>query len=489
MVSTTAAPPPRRVQALDALRGIAILMMVLSGVVPNTYPAWMHHAQCPPPTLTFNPGIPGITWVDLVFPFFVFSMGAAIPLSLGRRMDNGEPWWKLAWSVFQRFLLLGLFAVYIEHIRPFGIGAPAERWQTWIRALYAFGALLLILVRLPKDWPRWRCVVYRLIGWAAAAYLMYTVRRGDGTGFDPHNSDIIIMILANVVLGVSLVWALTRSNPLMRIGFMGILMAIRLASAVPGFVQTIWTWSPEHSLYTHHMFFTDGPWLFHQGYMSMLMVAIPGTIIGDLLVQWMRAPKDEDDAVGWSNARWWSIAGVSIAFLPVLLWGLFTRHVVEVALMAVVLCGVVRYLAARPALAAERLVHRIAAWGAFWLVLGLLFEPYEGGIKKDPATMSYYFVTAGLACFTLIAFTVVTDVMRKPFALRLLADNGQNPMIAYAGLSNLVQPVLFLTTINPRLNVWVGDNANRMFLHGVFAVLLLALAVSGFTRTKVFLRT
>lgn len=29
----------------------------------------MSHAQTPPPDHIFNPEIPGITWVDLVFPF------------------------------------------------------------------------------------------------------------------------------------------------------------------------------------------------------------------------------------------------------------------------------------------------------------------------------------------------------------------------------------------------------------------------------------
>ncbi|HEY3412460.1 MAG TPA: DUF5009 domain-containing protein [Armatimonadota bacterium] len=487
MVSTTAVPPPRRVQALDALRGIAILMMVLSGVVPATYPAWMHHAQCPPPTLKFNAGIPGITWVDLVFPFFVFSMGAAIPLALGRRMDKGEPWWKLGWGVIQRFLLLGLFAIYIEHIRPFGIGAP-EVWQTWARALIAFAALLAILVRPPKGWSRPICVALRIAGWTVAAWLMYTVRRGDGTGFDPHNSDIIIMILANVVLGVSLVWGLSRANPLMRVGFMAVLMAVRLASGAPGFVQTIWAWSPEQFLYMHHLFFTQGPWLFHQGYTSMLMVAIPGTLIGDLFVTWMRAPQGPAGVTEWSRGRWWAIAGVSFALVPVLLGGLFTRHVVEVASVAAVICVAVRYLVARPALPAERLIHDVAAWGAFWLILGLLFEPYEGGIKKDPATMSYYFVSAGLACFTLIAFSIVMDVIGKPGALRLLADNGQNPMIAYAGLSNLVQPLLFIVGLKPLIDRGC-ETTNGMFLLGVMEVVMVALTVSGFTRAKIFLRT
>lgn len=479
--------PPRRVQALDALRGIAILMMVLSGEVPGAYPAWMHHAQCPPPTMQFNPSIPGITWVDLVFPFFIFSMGAAIPLALGRRMEKGEKAWKLTLDVIQRFLLLGLFAVYVAHIRPFEIDAPMT-WQTWVTALVAFAAMFGVLVRLPKAWKLPLRLTVRAAGWAIAIALMHSVRLADGARFDLQRYDIIILILANVALGVSLVWALTRTNVMMRVGYMGVLMAIRLSGAGPGWVQSAWDWSPEHWLYAHGLYVTPDAWLFHPSFLNYLFVAIPGTLVGDLLVKWLRAPKDAEGPA-WSAGRWWGIAGLSFSLVPVLLWGLFTRHhLVGVTVTAAVICTVVRWLASKPVSTTEKLVRDIAAWGAFWLILGLLFEPYEGGIKKDSATMSYYFVSAGLACFVLIAFTSVMDALRKPWALRLLADNGQNPMIAYVGLSNLVQPLLFLTGLNPLMDKW-DVTPNGMFLHGVIAVALVALAVSGFTRAKVFLRT
>jgi predicted acyltransferase len=45
----------------------------------------------PPPDHKFNPAIPGITWVDLVFPFFLFSMGVAIPLALRNGKEKLMP--------------------------------------------------------------------------------------------------------------------------------------------------------------------------------------------------------------------------------------------------------------------------------------------------------------------------------------------------------------------------------------------------------------
>ena len=74
-----------RASSLDALRGYAILTMVLSGSVAwGVLPGWMYHAQVGPRSnFVFDGSIYGITWVDLVFPFFLFAMGAAFPFSIG----------------------------------------------------------------------------------------------------------------------------------------------------------------------------------------------------------------------------------------------------------------------------------------------------------------------------------------------------------------------------------------------------------------------
>ncbi|MEI3583140.1 MAG: DUF5009 domain-containing protein [Alistipes shahii] len=82
-----------RAYAVDILQGLAIVGMVLSGYIAwnPDLPAWLFHAQLPPPSFVFDASVAEITWVDLVFPFFLFSMGAAFPLSLGRRLNRGDP--------------------------------------------------------------------------------------------------------------------------------------------------------------------------------------------------------------------------------------------------------------------------------------------------------------------------------------------------------------------------------------------------------------
>src|SRR5438876_10946469 len=81
---------PARAFAVDALRGLAFLGIVLGEAKPyEVLPAWMYHAQEPPPTHKVIEGLAGLTFPDLVFPFFIFTMGVAIPLALTRRMEGG----------------------------------------------------------------------------------------------------------------------------------------------------------------------------------------------------------------------------------------------------------------------------------------------------------------------------------------------------------------------------------------------------------------
>lgn len=81
-----------RIAAIDILRCLAIIGMTFSANEGffSDLPGWMFHAQTPPPTYDFNPNNPGLTWVDLVFPFFLLSMGAALPFSLRKKLSKGE---------------------------------------------------------------------------------------------------------------------------------------------------------------------------------------------------------------------------------------------------------------------------------------------------------------------------------------------------------------------------------------------------------------
>ena len=130
------------------------MTMILSGSIPFSGPAalpgWMYHAQLPPPTHVFNPNLPGITWVDLVFPFFLFAMGAAFPFALRKRIEQGISYWKLSLQAIQRGILLVVFALFLQHSKPYALSSNPEPFH-WIIGLVGFVILFLIYFRYPKS--------------------------------------------------------------------------------------------------------------------------------------------------------------------------------------------------------------------------------------------------------------------------------------------------------------------------------------------------
>jgi predicted acyltransferase len=249
---------------------------------------------------------------------------------------------------------------------------------------------------------------------------------------------------------------------------------------VEGWVSEIWRWTPL-------------PWMYRLYYLQYLFIVVPGTIAGDLVRAWLqREEAARAPAVGglkvWSPLRFLAIGGLMLGITVLLVVGLKARWLVATTLTTFALCVAGWWLMSKPSNELERLFHRLFHWAIYWLVLGLCVEPYEGGIKKDRATMSYYFVTAGCAICVLIGFSILIDVFRRKRWVQLLIENGQNPMIAYAGINNLVIPVLGLTTANVLLSSLVSSPW-RGFVHGAIITLLLALSVSFFTKRKIFWRT
>lgn len=465
-----------RAYALDALRGYAILTMVLSGLVPyGVLPAWMYHAQNPPPTHATDILLPGMTWVDLVFPFFLFAMGAAFPLAMRRRLDAGMTRLDAAASILKRGVLLGAFAIYHQHLIPWVIKNPPTA-GTWAISLLGFGLLFPMMARLPDSWGKTRLWAVRIAGWGGAVVLLALLRYPDGSGFSIHRSNIILVVLTNMAVFGALLWLLTEKTPTARLLILLVLMALRPASHTQGWVRWIGDLTPI-------------PWMVQARFLKYLFIVIPGTMVGDLLVEWMRSGNaDMGRTRRWSGPRMAALLAVATAFIIVNVVGLQARWVNATVVTSAALFAVGALLVRQPGNSTESLFRTLFFWGGYWLLIGLVVEPFEGGIKKSNTTLSYFFVTTGLAIYALIAFSVITDAFGKPRWVSLLVQNGQNPMIAYVGAGNLVQPLLGLVGLDLVLQdltptAWLG------FLRAVFLTLLVALAVRYFTIKKIYWRT
>ncbi len=465
----------RRASNLDALRGFAILTMVLTGTIPFTgLPAWMYHAQLPPPTREFNPSLPGFTWVDLVFPLFLFCLGAAIPLALNRRLQK-ETLTKTLTHVFERTFLLAFFAVFLFHIRPHIIN-PQLTDSAWILALIGFAVMFAVFVRLPSSWSAKRRYIFKAASWLAALILLVLLRYPNGGGFSLYRSDIIIIVLTNVYFSGALIWIFTRENHLIRLGVLGILIGFRLAHTEPGWIQWLWDFRPL-------------PWLYSLYYHQYLFVVIPGTIIGDYLISWLKEVNESvQSEFFWSRRKQIFIVLLMFAILLVNLIGLQARWLIfnNLATLGLLLSG--WFLLRNGKSPTEKFLKKLFQWACYWMILGLVFEPYEGGIKKDHPTMSYYLITTALSIFLLMGFTIIESLFKKPFWFKLLTGNGRNPMIAYVGFANFIWPLLSLTGLEIIINQWTTDPWIG-FLRGLGYTIILSYLVYWLSEKKIYWKT
>ena len=463
----------KRVAAIDVLRALAIIGMVVSGQMlwNAELPAFMFHAQLPPPTFAFNPEVPGITWVDLVFPFFLFSMGAAMPLALRRREEQGAGWKEVTGSALHRFVWLASFAIILGNTRM-GLLGSVERWVAALATLVIWGLFFAMFVRVPGMEKRKNT----LLNWGGfvllvGATLLY--KPIFGVEVSLHKSDIIILILASMALFGTLLWWLTRNSLAMRMVVIGGVALLKMASSVEGsWCQWLWEQTPA-------------VWLFRFEFLKYLCLVLSGTVAGDVIHRALKgapatdAPTDRRQA--WLTA---SLVVLMVALILTQLWGLFVRQVGMTVLLSVVLCAVVGVVLKYLRTPEKALLRSLFGVAVVLLLIGLVAEPLEGGIKKDHATISYFFVTGGMASFVLIAALALE--LRFGIRFRALEACGANPMFAYTASGYLITPIAVLTSLSvvierfANLTPWCG------FWRGVLFALLVIAVTYPFTRKNYY---
>lgn len=590
-----------RAHALDALRGYAIITMVLSAMEAfSVLPRWMYHAQVPPPDHVFDPTIYGITWVDVIFPFFLFSMGAAIPLSLGRQHAKGESIMKLTWKTVQRWVKLTFFAIFIIHAFPFMLGYEQE-WMRYAMPIFFFILLCLMFMPNPFGLSPYKA---RAITWSAylvAVGFMLLQPYAGGAPFRLTDSDCIMLILANVSLTGSIIYLLTIGHPLRRLALLPFLVALFMAA------HTANSW-PALLIHTSWL-----PWLYLPAYQVYLLIIIPGTVAGEWIAQWLEKMKSNDTSKGLvdnyqkkneavlengnplkggrgavlengngvkndekvvledenkvrtrseemkdkENALALPVALLSLALIVVNVVLLFGRHLVANLVATMVLTALTAWLlrsrreagttgveaakqratlkdassqnaakqevsnreaslqeAAKqevssreassqeaskqevynqktssiPASPTLHFWQRLSSAGAYLLLLGLCLESYEGGIRKDDVTLSYLFVTCGLAFYALLLLTVVCDHWHMRWLCAPLEMVGKNPMVAYVSASMVIIPVLILTHIYPYIDA-LSSQPLTGFLKGVLLTALCMALTAWFTHKRWFWKT
>lgn len=192
----------QRILSIDALRGITILVMIFVNELAGAgdIPGWMKHMHADED---------GMTFVDAVFPSFLFIVGMSIPFAINSRLAKGDSFIQLQKHILFRtlgLLIMGVFMVNAEgDYNEQAMGLPISLWallflaavvviwkvyyktnKTTVTILKAIGfvtLLILALVYRTKDGgfiaPRWWGIL-GLIGWAYLyACLFYQLFKGN----------------------------------------------------------------------------------------------------------------------------------------------------------------------------------------------------------------------------------------------------------------------------------------------------------------------
>ena len=186
-----------RIVSIDALRGITIFVMIFVNELASVknVPQWMKHMPADADAMTF---------VDVVFPSFLFIVGMSIPFAFNARLIKGDSTRTICTHTLKRALaliIIGVFMVNAEYgydaskmlIAPafwgllaYAMPIPiwnkyAKGFSVWIKNTLQYGGMLVLIAlyflyvqdtgeigMTPKWWG-----ILGLIGWAYLFTVVY----------------------------------------------------------------------------------------------------------------------------------------------------------------------------------------------------------------------------------------------------------------------------------------------------------------------------
>lgn len=469
----------KRATALDMLRGISIFGMVLSANIPfGVLPAWMYHTQTPPPTHIYNPGIPGLTWVDLVLPVFIFCMGVSIPLAINKKIESGDKFFKLSFNVVERYLMLVVFAIFIAHIQPSAIstgflnfnflGFEMKGYDLNIISILGFLVLFPIycVIKNPK-----RKLIWRIVGWSCAISLFLLLQFVYGFEFTLQRRNIIILLLANVYLFGVASWFITRKNTTNRILLLGLWAAIQILCKYTHFDETL------NQL-------TGLSWIFLFRMTHYMLLLIPATMVGDILYKRIKSGQIYEELITINKITTLIFSCLAL-FSMWLVIALYNRWSLLLYITTpIILTGF--YLAIKKHLPHYLLLFKICA---YMILIGLILEPVEGGIKKDPVTASYLFITGGISICWLCFLEFICRKSENLYIVKLFSSAGSNPLLAYVATTWFVLPLLQVSFLIIPYNWLYPDGYHWVgVIRAIILVLIVMSLVAWASRKKIFWR-
>ncbi|HYG40164.1 MAG TPA: DUF5009 domain-containing protein [Cytophagales bacterium] len=197
--------PKQRILSIDAFRGITILTMIFVNEVAGIsgIPQWMKHMPANADAMTF---------VDVVFPAFLFIVGMSIPFAIQQRIKKGDSFWKLQGHILSRtigLLVLGVFMVNGES--DYNEEAMGISIHIWSLCFYV--AVILVWNVYSFENKNWTYLL-RFTGIIGLIALATIYRSGDGSEYMQPRWWGILGLIGWAYLYACIFFQLLRANKL-----------------------------------------------------------------------------------------------------------------------------------------------------------------------------------------------------------------------------------------------------------------------------------
>jgi heparan-alpha-glucosaminide N-acetyltransferase len=177
----------QRILSVDIFRGVTIFVMMFVNDVASvkSLPWWTYHIP---------PGVQGITYVDVVFPAFLFIVGMMIPPAINKRLSQNTSIPRLLYHIIVRSLSLVAMGILIMNGRQLYPEASHISYALW--NVLMFISVILLWNNYPKSEGK-KKIIFNILKWSGLVILLillfiYRRKAGDEIKWiDPKNSSIL----------------------------------------------------------------------------------------------------------------------------------------------------------------------------------------------------------------------------------------------------------------------------------------------------------
>lgn len=166
-----------RALSIDIFRGFTIFTMVFVNELSGTadIPYWMKH---------FHKNVDGMSFVDLVFPAFLFIVGMSIAFAVQARVNKGDSTIEVFKHIALRSLGLIVIGVFMVNSES-GYDEKAMSMSMPLWSLLIYISVILIWANYSNASPRFIPIILKLLGVGILVALWITYKGENGGGMTP----------------------------------------------------------------------------------------------------------------------------------------------------------------------------------------------------------------------------------------------------------------------------------------------------------------